>query len=395
MDIHTVDVRTGARVNLTHSPDTLDASPAWSPDGSRIAFHSRRGNQGALWVMNADGTQPAELASDAGGPAWSPDGKLIAFISGGDLWLIGADGGGATRLTDTPGMTERLPAWSPDSSRIAFDASPDGSDVWVVEVDTGSLTNVSSFPESTEFAPSWRPLSPPLGLVDTLSGIWHLRSWGEERQFYYGNPGDQPFVGDWDCDGVETPGLFRNSDAFGYLRNSNTQGAADIRFFFGNPGDVPLAGDFDGDGCDTVSIYRPSEQRFYIVNELGRNDGGLGAAEGSFEFGDPGDQPVVGDWDGDGSDEIGLHRASTGFFYYRESLTTGVADGQFYFGDPGDLFVSGDWGIEDGVETPGFYRPGNTTFFLRHTLSQGIADWRTPWPGSDPIRVPIAGDFGP
>lgn len=81
--------------------------------------------------------------------------------------------------------------------------------------------------------------------------------------------GDFPFLGDWDCDGIETPGLYRQSDGFVYLRNSNSQGIADIRFLFGNPGDIPIAGDFDGDGCDTVSIYRPSEAWIYVINELG------------------------------------------------------------------------------------------------------------------------------
>ena len=137
-----------------------------------------------------------------------------------------------------------------------------------------------------------------VGIVDTLTGEWYLLDLaGNTTKFFYGDPGDLPMVGDWDCDGDETPGLYRQSDGFVYLRNSNSQGAADIRFFFGDPGDVPLAGDFDGDGCDTVSIYRPSQSSIHIINELGANEGGLGAADFSYVFGDPGDNPYVGDFD--------------------------------------------------------------------------------------------------
>lgn len=223
-------------------------------------------------------------------------------------------------------------------------------------------------------------LSPPaladeVGLVDPDTGQWHLRSDdGAVDSFYYGVPGDYPFAGDWDCDGTDSPGLYRQSDGFVYLRNSNTQGIADIRFFFGNPGDIPLAGDFNGDGCDTVSIYRPGEARIYIINELGENDGGLGAAQFSFLFGNPGDTPVVGDFDADATDEIGLYRESTGFFYYRDTLTTGVATNQFFFGNPGDRFVAGDWGIPDGEDTPGVFRPAEANFYLKHTNTQGVAD---------------------
>jgi hypothetical protein len=232
-----------------------------------------------------------------------------------------------------------------------------------------------------------------VGLVDPLTGEWRLRGIdGVVTSFFYGNPGDVPFMGDWNCDGVDTPGLFRQSDAFAYLRNSNTQGIADIRFFFGNPSDIPLAGDFDGNGCDSLSIYRPSEQRFYIVNQLGANNGGLGPAQFSFIFGDPGDKPFVGDFDGDGIDEVGLHRESTGFVYYRNTLDTGIASNQFFFGDPGDRFVSGDWGIVDGTDTPGLFRPSNFTFYFRHTNSQGNADATLAF--GQPTWLPVAGVFG-
>jgi hypothetical protein len=60
----------------------------------------------------------------------------------------------------------------------------------------------------------------------------------------YGIPGDQPVTGDWDADGVDTIGVYRNGVFM--LRNSNTVGFADIVFGLGNPGDMPIAGDWDG-----------------------------------------------------------------------------------------------------------------------------------------------------
>jgi len=232
-----------------------------------------------------------------------------------------------------------------------------------------------------------------VGLVDPSAGLWYLRSdAGAVASFYFGNPGDYPMVGDWDCDGDDTPGMYRQSDGYVYLRNSNTQGVADIRFFFGNPGDVPIAGDFDADGCDTVSIYRPSEGRFFIINELGENDGGLGAAEFAYYFGNPGDKPFVGDFNGDGTETVGLHRESTGLVYFRNTHTQGVADSQFIFGDPGDRLIAGDWGIVNGVDTPAVFRPSSTTFYFRHTNTQGVADSQFTWGAT--TWLPVAGKFG-
>jgi hypothetical protein len=227
-----------------------------------------------------------------------------------------------------------------------------------------------------------------VGLVDPTSGEWRLRNAaGGVARFFFGDPGDVPFVGDWDCDGVETPGLYRQSDGFAYLRNSNSQGGADVRFFFGNPDDVPLAGDFDGDGCDTLAIYRPAEGRVYVKNTLG-----TGVAELSYPFGNPGDKPFSGDFDGDGIDTVGLHRESTGLVYFRDSHTGGNADAELFFGDPGDRLVAGDWGVLDGVDTPAVFRPAITTFFFRHTNTQGNADDQFQW-GRQPW-LPVAGEFG-
>ncbi len=234
-----------------------------------------------------------------------------------------------------------------------------------------------------------------VGVVDRTTGLWYLRSPnGDTTSFYYGNPGDYPIIGDWNCDGVDTPGLYRQSDGYVYLRNSNTQGPADVKFFFGNPGDVPLAGDFNADGCDTVSIYRPSEQRFYVINVLGSSDGGLGAADYAFDFGNPGDKPFVADVDLDGVDEVGLHRESTGFVYYRNTLTTGVADNQFFYGDPGDQIIAGRWAQNPspGPDTVGIFRPSLGTFYLRFTNTQGNADVSFVYGNAN--MAAVAGSFG-
>ena len=225
-----------------------------------------------------------------------------------------------------------------------------------------------------------------VGLVDPGGKWWLWSALSADatiNKFYFGNPGDIAFMGDWNGDGTATPGLYRQSDGFVYLRNSNTQGNANITFFFGNPGDYPLIGDFNHDGKDTVSIYRQSEAKVYVVNALGQNGGGLGAAESSFYFGNPGDSPFVGDFDGDGIDTVGLHRASTGFVYFRNSLTQGNADIQFFYGNPGDVILAGDWD-GDGDDTVAVYRPATGKVYVNLENSSGAADY-TLSVGSFPI----------
>ena len=207
-------------------------------------------------------------------------------------------------------------------------------------------------------------------------GLWSLREILPDpptTSFYFGVPGDIAFAGDWNCDGTRTPGLYRQSDGFVYLRNSNTEGTADLEFYFGDPGDVPIAGDFNGDGCETVSVYRAAEGRVYIINRLGEDGGGLGAADFDYLFGNPGDKPFTGDFDGDLVDTIGLHRESTGLVYFRNTHTEGVADSSFIYGDPGDQLLAGDWN-GDSIDTVAVYRPSVGMLFVKLANTQGVAD---------------------
>ena len=213
-----------------------------------------------------------------------------------------------------------------------------------------------------------------VGLIDPTQGVWTLRNGaGVLNVFYFGNPGDVPFLGDWNCDGTETPGLFRPSDGYVYLRLSNTEGPADINFYAGNPDDVPLAGDFNNDGCDTVSLYRSAQQTFFIFNRLGANGVGIGAADRSFEFGNLGDTPFVGDFDGDGMETVGVHRRSSGEIWLTNSDRSSTPDLRFFFGDGGDRLVAGDW-TGDGTFTPGVFRPSIASVYLRNANQEGMAN---------------------
>jgi hypothetical protein len=231
--------------------------------------------------------------------------------------------------------------------------------------------------------------SSKVAAVQISSGIWKMYLGTTQiASFFYGSPGDLPFMGDWDCDGVETPGLYRQSDGFVYLRNSNSQGFADVSYYFGIAGDIPVAGDFDGDGCDTVSIYRPSQARFHIINRLGSDNSGP-VADYSFLFGTPGDIPFMGDWNGDGVDTPGLRRPSNGFVYLRNSNTQGFSEIDFFYGVGGDVVFSGDWNA-DGRDSIGLYRPSNGNIYLRNSLSTGNADLVI---AVGPGMQPAAGDF--
>jgi hypothetical protein len=231
-----------------------------------------------------------------------------------------------------------------------------------------------------------------VGLVDPSEGVWWLRDSGsgETTSFYFGNPGDLPFMGDWDCDGVDTPGLYRQFDGYVYLRNTNTQGVADVSFFFGDPGDVPLAGDFDGDGCDTVSIYRPSEGRFYVIDRLGEGDGGLGAAEVSYRFGDVRDVPFVGDFDGDTIDTFGVYRRGGGVVHLRNRHSAGAAEVTFSYGERGDTPIAGSWSGD--ADTVALWRALDGVFHVRHENGSGAADEQIEY--GYRMHVPVAGRFG-
>ena len=106
--------------------------PAWSPDGSKIAFIGGTYRGIHLYVMDADGSNIVQLAELSGGPlglnfpgpTWSPDGERIAYTTDlnywEEIWLINMDGSGAKRLIDDETQRQSNPTWSPDGNLIAY-----------------------------------------------------------------------------------------------------------------------------------------------------------------------------------------------------------------------------------------------------------------------------------
>jgi Tol biopolymer transport system component len=187
-DIVVVNVQTLAERNLTNQgavPQLQQGSvdhPAWSPDGSMIAFwatlpdfNSQKTAQ--IWVINPNGgtkrqitTRPAYAR--VGYPVWSPDGRQIAFWSTNDtdgdtdLFVMNPAGRGLTNITAGPWRYDTGPTWSPDGKKIAFFGriQPQGQsqvDVYVVDATGGVVTKLTTRPasdgETLHGGPVWRP----------------------------------------------------------------------------------------------------------------------------------------------------------------------------------------------------------------------------------------------
>ncbi len=174
-DLYVMDADGGNVRQLTDTPKASEHDAAWSPDGRHIAYDraeiaadgTRQAAQ--VWIIDADGSNARPLTSGSRNmaPAWSPNGSAIAFTSDrhaefdinlmgtdeGDLeiYLMDRDGSNIRRLTEFAGCAGR-PAWSPDGERIAFGCGA----LHVMNADGSNQRRLTNDPR-VSFRPAWSP----------------------------------------------------------------------------------------------------------------------------------------------------------------------------------------------------------------------------------------------
>jgi hypothetical protein len=181
-----------------------------------------------------------------------------------------------------------------------------------------------------------------------------------------------PLAGDWDGDGVDSIGLYDPSSSWFYLQTANVADQEEIQAFgFGQTGWLPIAGDWDGDGDDTIGLYDPLGRTFYL-----KNSNEMGYADVTIDFDNTtvgaSWLPIAGDWDSDGKHTIGFYNVGSGDFILRNSFLPGAADRTIQYAPAGRTSewkpLVGDWNGHGSTDV-GVYDPSSSTFHLRSFLS--------------------------
>jgi TolB protein len=190
--LYILELATGKSSSLSKEVG-MNSAPVWAPDGSRLAIVLSKDANSEIYLVNADGSNKRRLTNDPAvdtSPSFSPDGKQVCFVSerGGNaqVWAMNTDGGNARRLSLQGGKSYD-PAWSPNGEFIAYvvEQSGDGFEIYVMNADGGNPRRLTASVGSNE-SPSWSADSRHVMFSSTRNGspeLWTVTlATGEERQ---------------------------------------------------------------------------------------------------------------------------------------------------------------------------------------------------------------------
>jgi serine/threonine protein kinase len=210
LDIFSANINGDTPIRLTTS-SLNETGPAYSPDGSQIAYYAYRGEGSAdIWVMNADGSNARNLTNSNANErvvCWSPDGKKLAYHSnaGGDydIYIYDLETGQSQQLTTSP-YDDLGPSWSPDGSRIAFHSNEknDFNEIFIINTDGTGRQQVSDGQWSAAF-PDWKPNGSTLvfhAIVGNVYEIFTIQPDGSGLQDIFAAPNNERHP-DWSPDG--------------------------------------------------------------------------------------------------------------------------------------------------------------------------------------------------
>ena len=164
--IHTINADGTGHQRLTHAKYKLDNMPAWSPDGTQIVFAREYRDSAAvyhyeLWVMQADGSNETQLtALSGGGPSFLADGRILYHSEyrnkESEITIATIDGQHITHLTDN--ATEEWDAKvSPNGQQIAFTSKTGGNhEIYVMDLDGSNQIRLTNN-EVDDYGPTWSP----------------------------------------------------------------------------------------------------------------------------------------------------------------------------------------------------------------------------------------------
>lgn len=212
--IQVIEPDGSGQVQLTSGPEGgLEWDyPAWSADGSKIAFVQGAG----LFIMNADGSDQALVQGPINdsnyhffGPSWSPDGTQLVFVAGFTstqhgsykLYVVNVDGSGLTKITRGDHQ-DWWPSWSPDGTQIAFVTGEGKRALMTMSPDGSNRTTLVR--DGRSDYPDWSPDGSQILFVDTRGwDVFGINSDGTGRTQLTHSPDEYEFFPVFSPDGTQ------------------------------------------------------------------------------------------------------------------------------------------------------------------------------------------------